>query len=111
MKKKKEISTKKVIIISATSLIVVILGVSAYFIFEHSNRRDFRGGNFQPLNETVKNEITLFFGNSPSSSEIESYCKNNPIYCMYYCREINPSSEICSQIMSYAQPPGGKPQQ
>jgi hypothetical protein len=109
MKKKKEISTKKVIILSATSLIVVILGVSAYFILEHSNRREFRGGNFQPLNETVKNEITSFFGNSPPSPEIEDYCKENPLYCMYYCREINSDNDFCSQLVNNTQSPGGMP--
>jgi len=111
MKKKKGINTKKVIIISAISLIVVIIGVSAYFIFGHSIRREFRGGNFQPPNETTKNEITSFFGSSPSSSEIEDYCRNNSMYCFYYCKEINPSSEICSQIMNYTHLPGGKPPQ
>ena len=111
MKKKKEINIKKVIIISTISLIAVILGVSAYFIFGHSIGRDFRGGNFQPLNETTKSEIASFFGSSPSSSEIKDYCRNNPMYCMDYCREINPSSEICSQIMNYTQPLGGKPPQ
>jgi hypothetical protein len=111
MKKKKEISTKKVIIIPIICLIIVIIGVSVYFIFGHSTRRDFRGGNFQPLNETVKNEITLFFGNSPSSLQIEAYCKSNPMYCMYYCRDMSPSDENCKQIMNYTQPPGGKPPQ
>jgi hypothetical protein len=78
---------------------------------EHSSKRNFRGGNFQPPNEATQNEITSFFTSSPSSLQIEAYCKSNPIYCMYYCRDMNPSDENCKQIMNYTQPLGGKPPQ
>ncbi len=119
MKKEKN-NPKKTIIISAV-LIVIVLGVSAYFIFGHSTKRNFggenspnkenRGRNFQPPNETTKSEITSFFESSPSYSEAKDYCKNNPGYCMYYCQNMNPSNEICSQVMNFTQSSGGKPPQ
>jgi hypothetical protein len=119
MKKKKEGNPKKTIVILTICLGIVIIGTAAYFIYEHSIKRGFRGGNFpdraegernfQPPNETIQQEITSFFESSPSASEIEDYCGTNGMYCMYYCRNMNPNSKICSQIMNRSS--GGQPPQ
>jgi hypothetical protein len=106
MKKEKKVKHKKKAIIFIVCFAVLILGVSAYFIFEHSPRRDFRGGNFQPLNQTTQDKITSFFESSPSYSDIENYCKENPVYCMYYCREMNTQESVCSEIMNFTIPRG-----
>jgi len=108
-KEEVKLKKKKIIIISMVCLLV--LAASGFFIFENVTKRNFRGrnfdpgfnssergGNFSPINETTKTEITSFFENSPSSSDIDAYCKNNPGYCMYYCRQINSSSDYCKNL-------------
>lgn len=131
MKNKKRVVNKKIIIIFVISLILI--GIADYFIFKNVTRNNFREGNpnFPPMNgnfnasdrrgnfsqnqtppdEETKNQITSFFGNSPSSSEIEDYCSKNPSYCMYYCREINSDNDFCSQLVNNTQSPGDMPQQ
>ncbi|MFA5173599.1 MAG: hypothetical protein WC438_00270 [Candidatus Pacearchaeota archaeon] len=94
-------------------LIVIIIAVSlvgGYFLINNKhNRTDFPGiqnnefdkkGFNQTFNEDTKSEIISFFENNEAES-IKDYCNKNPPYCMYYCREIDSSNEICSQM----QPP------
>jgi len=80
----------------------VILG---FFIFgSGSKHQEFRQENFGNNNFNIdENEIINFFDSSPSDTEIESYCQENPVSCMYYCREIKPELEICGSI---EMPPG-----
>ena len=94
----------KIIIFSVIFLIVG--GIAGYLIGEHSskNYNNFRGGNgnftngnFQ-LNDSVKSEISSFFNSTRDTGEIDTYCKNNPRYCMEYCRVINPSDNICTTL-------------
>ena len=111
MTKKKKSMQKPIIIISKFFVVLVITTCIIFqnFTKENSREHDFqkgengfnRGENFQPLDEITQDEITSFFENSPSSSEIEEYCIENPMYCGYYCMEINSELEICSQM----QPP------
>jgi hypothetical protein len=63
--------------------------------------------NFQ-LDETKIAEIVSFFDSTSDMEEIGEYCsqEDKSMSCFYYCREINPSHEICSQI----QPVGGPPE-
>ncbi|MFA5070927.1 MAG: hypothetical protein WC511_00985 [Candidatus Pacearchaeota archaeon] len=98
----KKINQKnKIIIISVACLILI--SVSAYFIFFRHDNRDFKSfnsndgrmGNFQLTPET-ENEITSFFESSPSDVEIENYCLENPMYCGYYCQ--NSDAEFCETI-------------
>jgi uncharacterized protein YneF (UPF0154 family) len=110
-KKKGKKGAKKIIIISAVCLILIVIG--GYFILgsvikrnpENRNFNSDRRGNFTqnqtPLSEETKNEITSFFGSSPSSSEIQTYCANNRSYCFYYCRETgqnNSEIDFCKQL-------------
>jgi len=76
-----------------------ILGLAAgYIIKSNIPRNNFAGGgNFQ-IDDKTKNEITSFFESTSDINEIISYCGQNRMYCFYYCREINPNHEICSQI-------------
>lgn len=113
MKKKKK-SPKKLIIILSIFFITLIIAGSLIFInltkkdfrehFFQKRENDFdRKENFSTINKTIQKEITSFFESSPSSFEIEEYCNENPMYCKYYCTEINFNNDICSQL----QPPEG----
>lgn len=98
----------KIILFSVIFLIVG--GVAGYFIGEHFARPHFSAinGNFQ-INDTVKAEITSFFGSGPTTEQLNSYCQSNPRYCMEYCRSINPSDELCKQIQLNYSYRGGTP--
>jgi hypothetical protein len=106
MKKEKKVKSSKKAVVFVVCFAVLILIVSAYFILENSHKKDFRRGNFQPMDSATKEKITSFFESSPSFSEIEDYCRENSMYCMNYCREINPENENCVQIMNSTKPLG-----
>lgn len=53
--------------------------------------------NFQ-INDTVKSEISSFFDSTEDTEEINNYCQANPMYCMEYCKSINPYDEICTEL-------------
>jgi hypothetical protein len=93
---------KKIIVFSV--IFFLIGGVAGYFIGENSSKGNFRRGNtnfpnsnFQ-INDSTKLEIEYFFNNTPDTGEINNYCQNNPRYCVEYCRNINPSNEICAEL-------------
>jgi hypothetical protein len=98
----KNSSVSKIIVFSV--IFFIIGGVGGYLIGEHSSKSNFRGENFNfsndnfQINESVKSEITSFFDNTQDSEEIDAYCKNNPSYCMEYCRTINPSDIRCEEL-------------
>jgi hypothetical protein len=106
MKKEKKVKSKNKAVVFVVCFAILILGVSAYFIFGNSHKKDFERGNFQPLDSVTQDKITSFFESFPSSYEIENYCKENPRYCMDYCREINPKDENCVQMMNFTKPLG-----
>jgi hypothetical protein len=97
----------KIIIFSL--IFFIIGGIAGYFIGgmggnavkgEGSFREggpNFPNGNFQ-INDSVKSEITSFFESTSNTEEINNYCQNNLRYCMEYCRNINPSHEICNEL-------------
>lgn len=88
--------TKGIIIGLAAGLILG--GIIGYILHNNINRNFIlRGGNFQ-IDEQTKQQITSFFEGTSDMNEINSYCDQNRMYCLYYCREINPNHEICSQI-------------
>ena len=100
--------TKKIIIISLISLAIIF--ALGFFVYDNFIRKDFRHGfNFPgnytsgrrgnyTLDETTQTQITSFFQSSPSSSEVQDYCNQNPMYCGYYCRNINPEDSACTEI-------------
>jgi hypothetical protein len=89
----------------AFSLIFLIIGgVAGYFIGENSSKGNFKQGdmifpnNGPKMNDSVKAEITSFFESTSDTEEINNYCQENPMYCMEYCRNINPSDDICEEL-------------
>jgi hypothetical protein len=94
-------------IIIFSAVFLIIGGVAGYFIGSNHNSRNFNNfpdnfnntkGNFQQLDQQTISEITLFFKNAQTTDEINSYCQQNPRYCMEYCRNINPENNICSTM-------------
>jgi len=90
---------------------IVIIALIGYIFLnnhggENSANKNFRNsppfGNMQnfSLNDTDKNSTIQFFSNSPNINDSKTYCTENRANCFYYCREINSSNEICSQIMT-----------
>jgi len=76
---------------------LVVGGVASYLIF--NNHRGFSGRNFQSnLSEAQINDLTSFFNSNYTSGEIKSYCEQNRMNCMYYCRNINQDNEICKNM-------------
>jgi hypothetical protein len=112
MKEKRERKKKKWIIIAASIILLagIIFG-ALYFsgVFNHK-RFGFPRQNFQ-LNESQISDINSFFSNNPSASDVQNYCSTNRGYCFYYCRNLNPTSEICNSIMNFSRPPQGAPTQ
>jgi hypothetical protein len=111
MKKKKK-SVKKIITISI--ICIILLGAASYFIFGNSIRNpnfhfnsSNRGGNFQPpqtsLSDEEKANVTSFFENFPSSTEVDAYCKEYKPYCFYYCIEMRGDNEFCKELMNNTQ--------
>lgn len=77
---------------------IVLGGIGGYLVANNIHRIAFPGrGNFQ-IDENTKNQITSFFQGTSDINEIRSYCDQNRMNCFYYCREINPEHEICSEI-------------
>jgi hypothetical protein len=82
---------------------LIVGGITSYFIF--NNQRGIRGNLQVNLNETQINELTSFFNSNHTSGEINSYCEQNRMNCMYYCKNINQNNEICKNM---TMPSGGQ---
>lgn len=96
----KSSSLGKIIVFSVIFLLVG--GIAGYFIGKNSSQPDFRefGGNPQMnMNDSVKSEIASFFEGTQDSEEISAYCEANPVYCMEYCRTINPDDMRCETLI------------
>ena len=87
-------------IIVFSLIFLIIGGVAGYFIGlkQSQDNPNIPGGNFQEIDEQTKTEINYFFENTQSIDEVNSYCKENPMYCMEYCKNINPDNEFCSNM-------------
>ena len=73
-------------------------GAGGYIISNNFRSANFgMRGSFQ-ISEETKSSIVSFFDAASDMNEVTSYCNQNRMYCSYYCREINPEHEICSQI-------------
>ena len=85
----------------------LVIGIFAGFVIRNnSNRNGVSQKDFQ-INDDAKNEVTSLFENSLDIAEINSYCEQNRMGCVYYCRSINPNNEMCNQ-MNISQA-GGRP--
>ena len=60
---------------------------------------NFNGGmpNMELTDEEIS-DVTSFFQSTTDSEEIESYCQSNSMYCMYYCMNVDSTSEACNQL-------------
>jgi hypothetical protein len=90
------------------AVIVLLIGdlFFGYMFFFHNNRpgSGFRGTGNSPqmqLSDGQKQSVTSFFESTTNIDEITSYCDNqeNRMLCFYYCSQVNPDHEYCSQLM------------
>ncbi len=102
-------NTNTILIIAVVVLLMSNL-FFGYMFFFHKNvpGPGFRG-NFQQMQLTDEQiqSVTSFFENTPDINEITDHCNNNRMECFYYCRNINPNHEYCSQLMQGR--PGSSP--
>jgi hypothetical protein len=98
--------TKIIVIIIVVIAIAVILAV--FLIPGLGMRRPLLGmfprGNFT-LDENQINEVSGVFDNR-TSEDIAEYCNEHRMECVYYCRNLNPEHEYCSNL-SYPRNRGG----
>jgi hypothetical protein len=130
----KKSNTVLIIIISAV-ILLTILGITVgYFYFQrHSENNQNPSGrgnfpfnesgrmprnfssngsreppqNFQ-LNESQISETMSFFSGGASLDEMRSYCTDNRVNCMYYCRNVGFNSSICGEMMNDTRGRGGQ---
>ena len=92
-------------IITFSIIFFIIGGVAGYLIGDKSSKSNLKQGdmtfpnNGPQINESVKAEITSFFESTSDTDEVNNYCQENPMYCMEYCRNINPSDDICEELI------------
>jgi hypothetical protein len=79
----------------------LLIGCAGGYFYAHKQvRSDFgKFNNFQ-LNDEQKTEANSFFESHTNQTELDSYCKQNPSGCIYYCKDVNPDNEICSQLLN-----------
>lgn len=91
--------TKLIFIVAIVIVAVVIL--SLFLIPGLGMRRllfgGFPGGNFT-LDENQINEVSGVFENAGTSEDIAEYCSEHRMECGYYCRNVNPDHEYCSNL-------------
>jgi hypothetical protein len=90
-------------IIIFSLIFLVVGGIAGYSLGVNIHSNAFKENpdflnNAPQLNESVKAEINSFFQSTTDVDEINTYCQSNPMYCMEYCRTINPSFEVCNKI-------------
>jgi hypothetical protein len=98
--------TKFIVIIAVVIIIAVILAL--FFIQGPRTRRFFMGfprGNFT-LDESQINEVSGAFEGFETSEDVTEYCNEHRMECGYYCRNVNPGHEYCSNL-SYPMDRGG----
>ena len=83
-------------------ILIVVLIISnlffGYMLFFHKNRPNFQGQNMQLTDEQIQS-VTSFFSSTTDTTKINDYCAQNRTECFYYCRQINPNNQFCSQLM------------
>lgn len=93
------------LVLGIAAILLVILAVFATLYFtgffnRHIGQRNGFSGMGRQLNESQTNEVTNFFNSNPSSEEIKTYCNANRGSCFYYCRNVNPSTDYCAQLIN-----------
>lgn len=82
-------------------LVVFILDSCSSDLNRPNMDRFGEGRNFNEsleINEEIQSEIISFFESTNNLDEIIQYCEDNKMYCMYYCREINPEHNVCDEM-------------
>jgi flagellar basal body-associated protein FliL len=85
-------------------------GVAGFFLHNAiSEGKSIGRGNFQ-LTQAQIDGITSFFNSNPTSDEVQSYCSQNREYCFYYCRNVDSTNLICTDIINQSMSgnPGGQ---
>ncbi|HTY44104.1 MAG TPA: hypothetical protein VMC80_02580 [Patescibacteria group bacterium] len=95
MPKEKREKSKIFVVLIFSIVFFIAGGVAGYFIASH---HAFPRGNFPNIGDATKSEITAFFDSNPSQDQVTSYCQQNMAYCFYYCRQVNPNYQYCSQL-------------
>lgn len=97
----------KLVIAIIIILVIAGIGVTVYFTmdtdessFENKDGKTPKESQVQQLTEEQILEITVFFDSNPNNNEIDIYCKENIMYCKYYCTQINPAHEYCEKMAS-----------
>src|SRR4030043_2458969 len=84
-------------------VIVILLLISnlffGYMFFFHKNTPDFRGFQQMQLTDSQIKSVTSFFESTSDINKITDYCNSNRAECFYYCRQVNPNHDFCSQLM------------
>jgi len=90
-------------IVLFSAVFLIAGGVAGFFLHNiiagRTGGRDFGNSNFQLSQEQISN-VTDFFNSNPDSTQTEAYCSQNRGMCFYYCRQVNPNADYCSQMMS-----------
>jgi hypothetical protein len=99
--------TKFIVIIA---VVIIIAVISVFFLLRGPGMRRFFGGGFPrgnfTLDENRINEVSDVFENAETSENVTEYCNSHRIECGYYCSNINPEHEYCSNL-SYLRNMGG----
>lgn len=103
----KKINNATMLLIVGLVIGLIIGGIAGYLIANNIHGTGIGKGNFQ-INEETKTSIISFFENTSDMNEINAYCEQNRNYCFYYCMNINPNHDICSELMN-PQNLGGQP--
>jgi hypothetical protein len=88
-------------------VIVAVIALALFLIPGLGIRRFFFAfprGNFT-LDENQINEVSGVFENG-TSEDVTEYCNEHRIECGYYCRNLNPEHEYCSNF-NYPRNRGG----
>ncbi len=93
------------IIILVQSIIIVVLLIYIYFNNKDNPDQDIKQQSFNEfrnfsLSDKEKNETNFFFNNDPSEEQINQYCIEKRMNCIYYCRENSPTSTFCTQLIA-----------
>ena len=99
-KMKKSLVLIIVIVIIVLVVVAAVVGYLYYSGFFNHRQGRFPGGNFQ-LSQSQIDDVTSFFNSNPSQTSMMTYCQQNRMNCLYYCRNINTANTNCAQMMNF----------
>jgi len=89
---------------------LVLGGIIGYLVGTNLHRNNFMRNPNLHIDEVTIDQISSFFENTSDINEIRSYCDENRMYCMYYCRDMNQDHEICEELTNTMSSWGRLPQ-